>query len=59
LIVSSHLILLGVDMASLKEIGFNNRFSSIVALIAIMEVMNLSRVFFSLCDLFKTKIGSS
>jgi len=53
------LILLVVDMASLKETGFKNRFSSIVASIAIMEVMNLSGVFFSLCDLFKRKIGSS
>jgi hypothetical protein len=45
-------------MASSKEIVFNNRFSSVVTSIAIMEMMNVSRDFFSLCDL-RMKIGSS
>jgi len=51
--------LLGVDMASSKEIGSNNRFSSIVASIPMMEMMNLSKAFFTLYDLLRMRIGSS
>jgi hypothetical protein len=46
-------------MAFSKEIGSNNRFSFVVASIAIMEMMNLSRVFFTLYDLLRMRIGSS
>jgi hypothetical protein len=59
LIASSHLILLGVDMAFSKEVGSNSRFSFVIASIDIMEMMSLSRAFFSLCDLLRMRISSS
>jgi hypothetical protein len=46
----------GIDIDFSKVVGSSNRFSSFVALIIIMEMMNLSIAFFSLCDFVEWKL---
>jgi len=59
LIVSSHIIMASIDIDFSKVVGSSNRFSSFVASITIIEMMSLSRSFFSFCDLHSyMEIGS-
>lgn len=49
-----------IDIDFSKVVGSSNRFSSFVVSITIMEMMSLSRSFFSFCDLHSyMEIGSS